>query len=47
MTDELVPVEEQVAGFKRAIEAVVLVSHDPVLIDALTESALALPTPLG
>ncbi|GFM21101.1 MULTISPECIES: ABC transporter ATP-binding protein [Mycobacteriaceae] len=26
---------------------VVLVSHDPVLIDALTESALALPTPLG
>ena len=26
---------------------VVLVSHDPALIDALTESALALPTPLG
>ncbi|WP_374158032.1 ABC transporter ATP-binding protein [Mycobacterium sp. G7A2] len=26
---------------------VMLVSHDPVLIDALTESALALPTPLG
>ena len=26
---------------------IVLVSHDPALIDALTESALALPTPLG
>ncbi len=37
MTDELVPVEEQVAGFKRAIEAVVLVSHDPVPTDLLAQ----------
>ena len=37
MSDELVPVEEQVADFKRAIEAVVLVSHDPVPTDLLAQ----------
>ena len=30
MSDELTPVEEQIASFKRAIEAVIIVSHDPV-----------------
>jgi segregation and condensation protein B len=37
MSDELVPIEEQIAGFKRAIEAVVLVSHDPVPTDLLAQ----------
>jgi segregation and condensation protein B len=37
MSDELVPIEEQIAGFKRAIEAVVLVSHDPVATDLLAQ----------
>jgi segregation and condensation protein B len=30
MEDELLPVDDAVAGFKRAIEAVLLVAHDPV-----------------
>ena len=30
MSDELLPVDDQIAEFKRAIEAVILVSHDPV-----------------
>ena len=34
-------------GIAAAGSTVVLVSHDPALIEALTESALALPTPLG
>ena len=37
MSDELVPIEEQVAGFKRAIEAVIIVSHDPVPTDLLAQ----------
>ncbi|NNE13245.1 MAG: SMC-Scp complex subunit ScpB [Ilumatobacter sp.] len=37
MSDELVPVEEQVADFKRAIEAVIIVSHDPVPVDLLAQ----------
>ncbi len=37
MSDELVPVDEQVADVKRAIEAVVLVSHDPVPTDLLAQ----------
>ena len=34
-------------GIADAGSTVVLVSHDPALIEALTERALALPTPLG
>ena len=37
MADELVPIEEQVAGFKRAIEAVIIVSHDPVPTELLAQ----------
>ena len=37
MSDELLPVDEQVAAFKRAIEAVIMVSHDPVPIDLLAQ----------
>ena len=37
MPDELVPVDEQIAAFKRAIEAVVLVAHDPVAPDLLAQ----------
>jgi segregation and condensation protein B len=37
MSDELLPVEEQIASFKRAIEAVVMVSHDPVPPDLLAQ----------
>jgi len=37
MSDELTPIDEQVAAFKRAIEAVVLVSHDPVPPDLLAQ----------
>jgi segregation and condensation protein B len=37
MADEFLPVDEQVAAFKRAIEAVVLVSHDPVPTDLLAQ----------
>jgi segregation and condensation protein B len=37
MSDELVPVDEQIAAFKRAIEAVVIVSHDPVPPDLLAQ----------
>jgi segregation and condensation protein B len=37
MSDELLPVEEQVAAFKRAIEAVILVSHDPVPTELLAQ----------
>lgn len=37
MSDELLPVEERIAAFKRAIEAVVLVSHDPVPTDLLAQ----------
>ena len=43
--DELEPVEEQVAAFKRAIEAVVFVAHDPVapeLLAQLLEQPVAL-----
>ncbi|MEO6653413.1 MAG: SMC-Scp complex subunit ScpB [Ilumatobacteraceae bacterium] len=42
--DELLAVDEQIATFKRAIEAVVLVSHDPVpteLLAQLLEQPLA------
>ena len=37
MSDELAPIDDQIAGFKRAIEAVVLVSHDPVPTDLLAQ----------
>lgn len=37
MTDDLLPVEEQIASFKRAIEAVIMVSHDPVPTDLLAQ----------
>ena len=37
MSDELLPVEEQIAAFKRAIEAVILVSHDPVPTELLAQ----------
>ena len=37
MSDELVPVDEQIASFKRAIEAVVMVAHDPVAPDLLAQ----------
>ncbi len=43
-TGSVVSLLRDMAG---AGSTVVLVSHDPALIDALTESALALPTPLG
>ena len=43
-TSSVVSLLRDMAG---AGSTVVLVSHDPALIDALTESALALPTPLG
>lgn len=35
--EALVPVEEQIAAFKRAIEAVIMVSHDPVPTDLLAQ----------
>jgi segregation and condensation protein B len=35
--EELLPVEDPVAGFKRAIEAVVLVAHDPVEPELLAQ----------
>ena len=35
--DALMPVEEQIASFKRAIEAVIMVSHDPVPTDLLAQ----------
>jgi len=37
MSEELDPVDAQVLDFKRAIEAVVLVSHDPVPVDLLAQ----------
>lgn len=37
MSDELLPADEQVAEFKRAIEAVVLVAQDPVAPDLLAQ----------
>ena len=37
MPDELLPVDEQVAEFKRAIEAVVMVAQDPVAPDLLAQ----------
>jgi segregation and condensation protein B len=37
MSDEFMPVDEQIAAFKRAIEAVVMVSHDPVPTDLLAQ----------
>jgi segregation and condensation protein B len=37
MSDQLLPVDEQIAAFKRAIEAVVIVSHDPVPPDLLAQ----------
>ncbi len=45
MSDELLPIDDQVAAFKRAIEAVVLVAHDPVapeLLAQLLEQPVAL-----
>jgi segregation and condensation protein B len=37
MTDELLPTDDPVAAFKRAIEAVVLVAHDPVPPELLAQ----------
>ncbi|HUF99524.1 MAG TPA: SMC-Scp complex subunit ScpB [Ilumatobacter sp.] len=37
MNDEMLPVDEQIAEFKRAIEAVILVAHDPVAPDLLAQ----------
>jgi segregation and condensation protein B len=37
MSDELIPVDDQVAAFKRAIEAIVLVAHDPVAPDLMAQ----------
>ena len=37
MSDEILPVEEQVAACKRAIESVVLVAHDPVAPELLAQ----------
>jgi segregation and condensation protein B len=45
MSDELLPIDDQVAAFKRAIEAVALVAHDPVppeLLAQLLEQPVAL-----
>jgi segregation and condensation protein B len=45
MSDELLPVDDQIAEFKRAIEAVVLVAQDPVepeLLAQLLEQPVAL-----
>jgi segregation and condensation protein B len=36
-SDDLLPVDEQVEAFKRAIEAVVLVAHDPVAPELLAQ----------
>ena len=35
--DELLPIDHQIASFKRAIEAVVLVAHDPVAPELLAQ----------
>ncbi len=35
--DVFVPIDDQVAAFKRAIEAIVLVAHDPVPVDLLAQ----------
>lgn len=37
MSDELLPVDDQIAAFKRAIEAVVLVAQDPVAPDLMAQ----------
>ncbi len=37
MSDEFLPIDEQIASFKRAIEAVIMVSHDPVPPDLLAQ----------
>ena len=37
MSDELLPVDDQVAALKRAIEAVVLVAHDPVAPEIMAQ----------
>ena len=37
MSDELLPIDDQVAAFKRAVEAVVLVAHDPVAPELLAQ----------
>jgi segregation and condensation protein B len=37
VSDELLPVEDQIAAFKRAIEAVLLVAHDPVEPELLAQ----------
>lgn len=37
MSDETMPIDERVADWKRAIEAVILVSHDPVPVDLLAQ----------
>ncbi|MDJ0771253.1 MAG: SMC-Scp complex subunit ScpB [Ilumatobacter sp.] len=37
MSDELLPVDDQVAALKRAIEAVVLVAHDPVAPELMAQ----------
>ena len=45
MSDELLPVDDQIATFKRAIEAIVIVAHDPVepeLLAQLLEQPVAL-----
>ncbi len=45
MSDELLPVDDQIATFKRAIEAIVIVAHDPVepeLMAQLLEQPVAL-----
>ncbi len=37
MSDELLPVDDQIASFKRAIEAIVMVAHDPVAPELLAQ----------
>ena len=37
MSDESLPIDEQIAAFKRAIEAVIMVSHDPVPPELLAQ----------
>ena len=37
VSDELLPVDDQIAAFKRAIEAVLLVAHDPVEPELLAQ----------
>jgi segregation and condensation protein B len=37
MSDELLPVDGQIASFKRAIEAIVMVAHDPVAPELMAQ----------